>query len=105
MTDEILDIPTPIATEIEEKPEGYQVLVVNIAWSKDSIRPMKKDSEKPDAIPLDIPENVLNQAKKKHNVFNDIIETYVCNTLTKKYGYEVCHCQIWLPLEDPTEAA
>ena len=104
MTDEeimTISIPTTDEPEADETP-GYNVVVVNMTWSKNSIRPMKKkDSiEFPEALQLEIPENVLRQAQKKTNVFEDIIETYVYNTLTKKYGYELQHCQIWLPLTE-----
>ena len=106
MTDEeIMTISIPTTDEPEPEAEeipGYNVFVVNMSWSKNSIRPMKKkDSiEFPEALQLEIPENVLRQAQKKTNVFEDIIETYVYNTLTKKYGYELWHCQIWLPLTE-----
>ena len=48
--------------------------------------------------------SVLQQARGKKNVFNDVIESYIYNALTRKFGHEVYHCQIWLPLEDEVAA-
>lgn len=45
---------------------------------------------------FDIPDGVVAQASKNPNAFNDIIETFVCNALTRKFMHEVYHCQIWI---------
>lgn len=47
---------------------------------------------------FDVPKAVLEQAGKNENVFNDVIEAYVYNVLTRKFGYELNRCQIYLPL-------
>jgi len=57
----------------------------------------------PEQFALDLPENILNQANKKQNSFNDVIETFVYNFLTHKFNHEVNCCSIWLPLEDKDE--
>lgn len=87
-------------TKVEEDIDvGYEVVVANVAWSSKPFRAMKKEGELPTQISMTIPENVLKQANKPANVFNDIIESYVYNTLTRKFGHEVWRCQIWLPLD------
>lgn len=90
---------------MEETTEDsrYQVICANICWSnKSKSGQVKKDNraELPNQMSIDIPNAVLVQADKKQNNFNDIIETFCYNLLTKKYGREVTYCQIWLPLED-----
>lgn len=83
---------------------GYQVIVTGIKWDKKAIGQyyVKNDRyvDLPSQFTLDLPENVLNQATKKKNDFNDIVESFVYNFLTRKFGHEVNNCQIWLPLED-----
>lgn len=98
-----------ITTEAVNENNGYQILITGITWNKNSIKAYRSKSdikyeELPDQFTLDLPENVMNQAKKKHNVFNDVVETFVYNFLTHKFGHEVYHCQIWLPLEDSVAA-
>jgi hypothetical protein len=80
----------------------FQVLVTNIAWNVESFKPTKnnKNPEFEDQLTLDIPQSVLNEANKKHNVFNDVIEQFVYNLLYRKFSCEINRCQIWLPLED-----
>ena len=82
--------------------DKYQIIITGISWKADSIRQYmsKKDNEElPTQFTLDLPENVLNQANKPENVFKDVIETFVYNFLTRKFGHEVYSCSIWLPLE------
>lgn len=84
--------------EIEYK-DSYQILVCNIHWNIETASRRTVITELPEQIALDVPENVLNQAKKKSNDFNDIIEQFAYNLLTRKFMCEVCSCQVWLPLE------
>lgn len=83
---------------------GYQVMITGIKWDSKTIGQyyVKKDKtvELPAQFTLDLPENVLNQANKKKEEFNDVVETFIYNFLTRKYGHEVNNCQIWLPLDD-----
>lgn len=84
-----------------EQNDSYQVIVCNISWSNNILASYaKKDhrSDLPVQMSLDIPKSVLAQAKKSN--FNDVVEQFCYNTLTRKYGREVTTCQIWLPLED-----
>lgn len=88
---------------LDEK-NHYQVLITGIYWDKKTIgqRYVKYDKydELPSQFTLDLSESVLKQANKKPEEFNDVVETFCYNFLTKKFGHEVNNCQIWLPLED-----
>lgn len=80
----------------------YQVFVNDISWSD---KPLPSYQSKkayqggmalPRQITFDIPANVVEQANRDPKQFNDIVETFICNTLTRKFMYEVHGCQIWL---------
>ena len=81
--------------------DEYQVIVANIFWNHKSRTNSKKDNgtELPIQMSLTIPDQVLQQARKVKNNFNDIIEQFCYNLLSRKYGKEVTSCQIWLPFE------
>ena len=88
----------------EELPEELfddQVLITGITWNKSHntyhSRKSIPSEELPIQFTLNIPESVLKQAKQS-NCYNDVIETFVYNFLTHKFGYEVNSCSIWLPL-------
>ena len=83
----------------EKTYEPYQVLVCNIHWDTSTAARKVVINELPEQLALDVPENVLNQAKKKSNDFNDVIEQFAYNLLSRKFNCEVCNCQVWLPLE------
>lgn len=96
---------------IDDENEGYQILITNISWnpseSSQSYQGQHKKHEQEDLpaqFTLNVPENVLNQANKKKNVFEDVIESYVYNFLTHKFKHEVYFCQIWLPLADEVQS-
>lgn len=81
----------------------YQVYVNDISWSSKPISinyQGKKDHRfqgpLPKQLAFDIPANVIEQTKKNLKDTNDIIETFICNTLTRKFMHEVLHCQIWI---------
>jgi hypothetical protein len=76
-----------------EIKDGYQVLVVNIRYGKELSNRIK---EKPEMVVLDIPESIL-KTQKNEEKFKDNVETFVYNSLSKKYNVEVNNCQIWLP--------
>ena len=84
-----------------ENSDEYQVIVANIFWNYKSRTNSKKDNgtELPTQMSLTIPDQVLQQARKVKNNFNDIIEQFCYNLLSRKYGKEVTSCQIWLPFE------
>ena len=77
----------------------YQVLVCHMHWAQSTSRMSKKYGELPEQMTIDVPAAVLQQANKNKSSFNDIIEQFTYNLMTKKFGCELRHCQIWLPLE------
>ena len=81
----------------------YQVYVNDISWSTKPIfanyqgkKEHKLQGVLPQQLTFDIPANVIEQTKKNPKDMNDIIETFICNTLTRKFMHEVWHCQIWI---------
>ena len=81
--------------------QSYQVLVTNMSWRQDAIRMFRSSYDSKRTLPVqmafDIPENVLDGATK--STFNDVIESYVYNALTRKFGHELQSAQIWLPID------
>ena len=80
--------------QITTEDNGYQVIVVNTKYGRILNEKIK---DRPEMSVLDIPEGIL-KTKNKSGIFEDNVESFVYNTLTKKYGAEVSHCQIYLPL-------
>lgn len=68
-------------------------------WAQSTSRMSKKYGELPEQMTIDVPAAVLQQANKNKSSFNDIIEQFTYNLMTKKFGCELRYCQIWLPLE------
>lgn len=89
-------------TDISGLADQFQVLVCNISWNVESFKPTKsnRNPEFPDQMTIDIPVGVLKEARKRMNMFNDVIEQFIYNLLYRKYSCEVNRCQIWLPFED-----
>ena len=86
--------------DIESNDNNNQILITNITWNKKAIHShSKQEDDLPTQFAIDLPENVVNQANKKDNVYKDVIESFVYNLLTRKYDHEVWSCSIWLPLE------
>lgn len=88
---------------METTEEKYIVFVCNIHWNPKPVFNKKNNEKLPDQMSLDIPNQVLVQANKNKKNFNDIVETFCYNLLTKKYNHEVYNCQIWLPLEEDNQ--
>lgn len=84
----------------DRNPDSYQVFVTDMKWSDNSIRNIKKGrkAELPVQMTYDLPDGVLKQLSKKKTVEdeNDLIEQHVYNALTKKFGFELNHAQIWI---------
>lgn len=86
-----------------ENPDSYVITAAGIIWNKNKSennygkKTQISIENLPKMISVEIPDNVLENAKKSDK-FDDIIETYVYNFLTSKFGYEVYKCSIWLPL-------
>lgn len=82
---------------IEESLNDNSVIVVNIAYnpiSMDGTRSKRKDL--PKFFVLDLPERITQIPDKSEQKYFDLIETFVYNTLTKKFQTEVESCQIWI---------
>jgi len=79
--------------------QGYQALITNIAFDGTPVRSYRGRHEYADQLPrqftLDLPEAIWSQEGKAD--YYDVVETFVYNFLTRKFGYEVNCCQIWLP--------
>ena len=88
---------------VERVGSQYQVYVNDISWSKEQIssnyqskRDHRFQGNLPRQLTFDIPANVIEQTEKNPKDANDIIETFICNALTRKFMHEVLNCQIWI---------
>lgn len=90
---------------INSNSKTFQVFITGISWKEDVINSYRikynktEEEDLPNQFTLDIPMNVVVQAQKKMDEFDDAIETFVYNFLTHKFGHEVYHCQIFLPID------
>ncbi len=80
-----------------------QVYVNDISWSEHQIsasyqskRDYRFSGSLPKQLSFDIPANVMEQIEKNPSSEHDIVETFVCNALTRKFMHEVMSCQIWI---------
>lgn len=80
----------------DETGDSYQIIVVNIKYDKITSKRVK---DRPDTVTLDVPSGIL-KCKDNTEKFLDAVEQFAYNTISKKYGAEVCFCQVWLPLEE-----
>ena len=83
---------------IEEDTEftASTIIAVNIKYHPTHYRTKKlPDTEEnyPSSVILDLPEKVL--AKQDDKNFDDIVESFVYNTLSGKFGREVTYCQVY----------
>ena len=80
-----------------ENGSGYQITVVNIKYGNEL---SGKRKERPEMTTLDVPEALL-KIKNKGDMekFEDAVEAFAYNTVTRKYGAEVVRCQVYLPIE------
>ena len=85
---------------IPDETENYQIIVCNIHYDRSTASRRVNFNDLPEQLALDIPSSVLNQAKKSKNDFNDVIEQFAYNVLSRKFGVDVCSCQVWLPLAE-----
>ena len=84
-----------MTTSIDDN-HGYQILISNIKFGGKVLNSKIKD--RPTDAVLDVPEGILRTKSDKQK-FEDTIESFAYNTLSRKYGKEVSYCQVWLPLE------
>ena len=67
--------------------------VVNIKYDHTK---KPKVREMPDCVPLTIPEGIM-RLKDNDKKFLEEVEYFVYTSLTRKFGVEICFCQIYLP--------
>ena len=82
---------------IETQMKENSVVVVNIKYariSRDGTTTKRKNL--PEFFILDLPERITQLPDKSDQKYLDLIETFVYNTLTKKFQTEVTGCQIWI---------
>ena len=73
------------------------VIVVNIAYANISMDgTLSRKKNLPKFFILDLPERITQLPDKTDGKYFDLIETFVYNTLTKKFQTEVDYCQIWI---------
>ncbi len=86
----------------ENSTPQYQVFVNDIVWSDKPLsnyqgkRSYQTNGTLPHQLTFDVPANVVEQAGKDQKSLNDAVETFICNTLSRKFMHEVHGCQIWL---------
>lgn len=86
---------------VEEIIEGQlkenSVIVVNIKYARLSMdgNPSKRKNL-PEFFVLDLPERITQLPDKTDQKYLDLIETFVYNTLSKKFQTCVDFCQIWI---------
>ena len=79
----------------EENPQN-QIMVVNIKYGRFLTTKIK---ERPEMVTLDLPESLV-KIRNKTEKFLDGVESFAYNIITRKYGAEVCNCQVFLPLDN-----
>jgi hypothetical protein len=72
---------------------SYQIIVVNIKYG-DSFRPYHGD--RPESMTLDLPKDIAEADGRDPN-FEDLVESFAYNTITRSFGSYVCRCQVFLP--------
>ena len=82
---------------IESQINKNSVIVVNIHYSKTSLDgSQSKKKNLPEIFVLDLPERIYGYEDKESQKYLDMIETFVYNTLTKKFQTEVMSAQVWI---------
>lgn len=82
---------------IEEQLKENSVIVVNIRYARigrDGTTSKRKNL--PEFFVLDLPERITQLPDKTDQKYLDLIETFVYNTLSKKFQTDVERCQIWI---------
>lgn len=89
--------------ELVEETEGVNpnvAYIVNISYLPDSNQTNPKDRKNPDELfdsyILDIPPKIFEIREKNPKLYLDVVETFAYNTISRKTGREVAHCQIYL---------
>lgn len=92
-----IDNRTVVETVVENSLNSNSVIATNIKYARiamDGTQSKKKNL--PEVFVLDLPERITQLPDKNEQKYFDLIETFVYNTLTKKFQTEVEKCQIWI---------
>lgn len=82
---------------LEEKLNDNSIIAVNIKYERISEDgTLSKRKKLPEAFVLDLPERISQIADKTSQKYFDLIESFVYNTLSKKFQTKVSYCQIWI---------
>lgn len=82
---------------IESSMNENAVIAVNIKYARISMDgSLSKKKNLPEVFVLDLPERITQLPDKSDQKYLDLIETFVYNTLSKKFQTDVEHCQIWI---------
>lgn len=94
---------------VEDKQDSeainFALIATNIIWGNEVqtktklVHKGKLSHDCPTQFIIDLPKNILSQAKKSDS-FNDAIETFMYNFLTHKFGREVIKCQLWYQFDE-----
>lgn len=79
----------------ESKDTGYSVSVVNIRYARGKVH---VEGRVPEIVTLSIPEGIMRLKKDKAK-FEEEVEAFAYNCLSRKYGVEITSCQVFLPLD------
>lgn len=92
-------VPNGNAVEdiIESSVGKNSVIVVNVKFARKTREGKNTKRSMPDSFVLDLPERITMFEDKNSQQYLDLIETFVYNTLSKKFQTDVWSCQIWLP--------
>lgn len=96
---ELVEVPA------EEAIPHNVVFVTNIAFAKkprltkEAKIKLEKDKDYLRNTTLEVPEKILKLQEKDYNIFKDAVETFVYNTITRRFRAEVVFAQVWLPFE------
>ena len=75
---------------------SYQIIVVNIKYG-DAFRSYHGD--RPESITLDLPKSIV-ETERDRDTFDDLVEAFAYNTISRMAGAYVSSCQVFLPLDD-----
>ena len=77
------------------------IIIVNIVFGGKVVNNKLRNKEKelPTVFAVDLPKKIKELEDKSIDLFNDVVETFAYDFLTKTFGVEVTHCQVYLPLK------
>ena len=90
-----------IILDEENNQLGYQLIIANIKWNKDTVKQYRSKKDFYDKLPEQLTVILPEQLAQKENQsdFNDIVESWVYNFLAKRFNHIAHRCQIFLPFK------